>query len=773
MAPRIRRRITSSRRDEIEKEQEILSNVIVRPFDVVANLPVSFNPPPNGAYDSVMKNPLTVRDSAILYRSLMKSRHVYVHTAPMFDLYWVKQSSYARKLVEQDRPLPKSLKEESSGEREPILGHEFSARDAMVKLCDASMSLGPHEFAIRLFIAKDDRSDKTPKHKETGSNLDSNNATSSLKDSKVTAEATSPSSKSQEAPSVNQCDKRTTETSTSSNSTDGKAEQSVNSSKKDADKGAAPTLAKPTQQLLPKPSEAPTTDANVRTPAPPPIKTVPSTPAPVNDPTNMQSIENTIMISNLNAIARADESLNRLMKIVALGKATPQQITTFQGYIKRAREMGPQPHHSYLFNKLNDNSKTLQYVGKEKKTKERKPKEKKDKVPRDQRLTAFQEKYYVGATILFEYVENSNTRFKLPLSAIMEVLTPKIELTSSVEPDGETRDILVSFLWIHNKREVEERAERLKNYQEKVKAQADKEALEKDKKLSCESNGAGGSNVQDTSEDADAKVPADDRPQGALDSDNNENITTSGAQDKIDDAVEIVTKETPSTGLNEAVVDPGTSPVVSRSTRSRHYSSGPKRKTPAKSSGSGGRKLERPNEPEPRFTSVSLTLHSIPLRFVPIFLNSVKPIEDVQQEMSQVLRTGSRMSHFYLWYQVDGRLDQKLADGIRQELISEEKKMVGITQAALDKPTAVQQAAKKRKLKENAESKAKRQRETDGRPDIETTSMSETRVNTTTQTMTENHPMSKTFPAPDLAPMTGTPPSNISLPQTSRGKEES
>ena len=43
MPPRIRRRITTSKREEIEKEQEELSKTIIRPYDVLQSLPVSYS----------------------------------------------------------------------------------------------------------------------------------------------------------------------------------------------------------------------------------------------------------------------------------------------------------------------------------------------------------------------------------------------------------------------------------------------------------------------------------------------------------------------------------------------------------------------------------------------------------------------------------------------------------------------------------------------------------------------------------------------------------
>lgn len=777
MAPRIRRRITSSRRDEIEKEQDVLSRAIVRPFDVVANLPVSFNPPPNGQYETIIKTPLTIKDSAVFYRSLMKSRYNYVHMCPMFELYWVKQSSYARKLVEQDRPLPKSMKDEAFGDREPVLGSEFSARDVMVKLCDASISLGPHEFAIRLFIAKDDRSEKVSKTKETkhpgigkkkASGTEENHANNVPTSSQTSASATKPlpgqapenptpnSAAPQTAHNADISPAGTNQSSDAVQNHDSQPSEKTNNDSNAQSPEKEKASASPTS--LQTPPTVPTKHVAVpqsSTPAPPP----PAPPAPA-DPNNMQSIENTIMISNLNAIARTDDSLNKLMKIVALGSASPLQISTFQGFIKQAREMGPQAHHSYLFNPINHGEDRTSKQPKEKKTfKERKPKDKKEKLPKDQKLTAFQEKYYVGATILFEFVESSNVRFKIPQNAIMEVLERTEEQTQNEGTEAETRDILVSFMWIHNHREMMEYKEKLRKYDEKIaEAQVTKsDENDVESKLqvpptSNEDSGkapavtigdkAAGTDGVDSpqsiqpeglsdnaaeseskaSPDPDASTPTKIGSQAGTPQENHIGLAKSGEPEVVvgdvtsaaalaetEDAFE-APDAVPGTqhSATDMTTTPGTplsTPVVSRSTRSRNYTSHSK-KAPSKCATS--KKLERPTEPEARFTSVSCTLRGIPHRFVPIILNSAEPQDTVCKSMTHLIENGFRLPHFYLWYQIDGRLDEALGDSIRLELIAEEKKMTGISTVSIEKPTLAQQAEKKRKNKEKADERAKR-----------------------------------------------------------------
>ncbi|KAM9906613.1 hypothetical protein OXX79_001444 [Metschnikowia pulcherrima] len=160
MSTRMRRRITTAKREEIKAEQKIIENTIVRPFETLEGLPISYNEPPNGHYEDILKNPLTIKDSAVLYNSLIRSRNTYVYHAPMFKLHWVKQTAYAKKLAEMDREKQKEMLRDREHKRKfakattnsfeartrvPVLSPEVNARDVMSKLCESSMSLGPQD----------------------------------------------------------------------------------------------------------------------------------------------------------------------------------------------------------------------------------------------------------------------------------------------------------------------------------------------------------------------------------------------------------------------------------------------------------------------------------------------------------------------------------------------------------------------------------------------------------------------------------------------------
>lgn len=654
MAPRMRRRITSAKREQIEKEQEALSKSIVRPFDVVNGLPVSYNMPPYGHYEDVLKTPLTVKDSGILYRSLMKSRTNYITVCPMFRLYWVKQTSYVKKLIGENK-LSKV-----DTDRPPVLGADVNARDVMVKLCDSGMTLGPHSFEIRIFIAKDDRStkkDDDDDEKVTDLTNEQNN------DKPENSDTGKPEPESTIEVKKEEMEK-----------TESPAEQSAPSveapkiaNDKVEDKSAVEEPAKP--QVYPPPTpEKSTATVTSETPAistpqnvpfgqartdgiaitnqsqplttPKPLMGIPlsqltaanpqappqsasnttSTTAPkpkkraAND---LESDENKLMIANLNAVAKVDPDLRALMEIIAGGDNEPKHLIRFNAFIARAKEMGPPPHSFLIPNFRMDPFQPFRS--------RKPPKEKKitKAALKDLKLTAFQEKYISEATLVFEFVENPNVRYMLPKHAICEVLPSKM--------GSEERDILISFLWIHNQNELDIYEKELEEYNNAIK--------EKERKEQEEEN----------------KIKAEEERQRLI------------SEGKL---------------VEEPAPEAQAAPASSRTRR---------RPPPKKTKKQAPKKLVAPEEPELRFTPVSYTIHDISVKFVPIITNSFKPEKEVQEFMKQVLEKGTRTSALNLWYQVDGKLDEELAENVRNELINEEKKLLGFSSVAAN-------ASKKRKM---------------------------------------------------------------------------
>lgn len=714
----MRRRITTAKREEIEKEQKILDSTIVRPFETLEGLPISYNPPPSGHYEDVLKNPLTIKDSAVLYNSLIRSRNTYVQHAPMFKLYWVKQTAYAKKLAEMEKDKEATRERETrrrfakatansmeSKTRTPVLSTDVNARDVMSKLCESSITLGPHAMEIRIFIAKDARSEKSrafaeisrvseytpapavtagtapaagpysgPPQTGPGANgapvlapgasgapgANSGSvapapasvptpatatapvapaapaapvpATSSIPAASPTPVSQKPSAPAPSVqpavlPAATSKDKNVS----SSSATSLKPETEPSSATQAT---ASPDSSTNSAELTLKTAPAPVGGLKSTT-SQPPAQTqaapAPSGSAPPPPPAaNLQSVDNLVMISNLNAIAKIDLSLNDLMKVVALGSATEAQITLFKKYIERAKQMGPQPHHADLYYSRNlplppNFPRPRPYV-------ERRPPRPKFLNPL--KLTAFQEKYLHNATLVFEFLENPNVRYVIPKDSICEVLEAENPPTDA-EDDVEFKDILISHVWIHNIDEVEEYEKKLAEYNNEMRKKKEEEEKIKKEQEELEKNGNGGDG---------SKVPT---------------------------------------------------AVEERNLRTKKRPPPPKKK----------KGLELPVEPQIRYTTFSFTLHNIPLRFVPIVMNSLKPLDQVQERMAHILKVGTRVTSFYLWYQVDARLDEGVAENLRQAAVQEEKKMQGV----LTQGSTVD--ARKRKPREIKNPKVKRSKD--------------------------------------------------------------
>lgn len=688
----MRRRITTAKREEIEKEQKLLDSTIVRPFETLEGLPISYNPPPNGHYEDVLKNPLTIKDSAVLYNSLVRSRNTYVQHAPMFKLYWVKQTAYAKKLAEMEKDKDAFRERESrrrfakattssleTRNRTPVLSTDVNARDVMSKLCESSITLGPHSMDIRIFIAKDARSEKSRAFAEIsrvseyqpvpqmGPGMQPMGPTAPMApmgaapvpgqapalygpvSGPVPASApvpasgpapapaptpvaaptpiaaptpvagSAPASTSSSGPQANDSappiktepketekdDSKDAESKSSqiqsglkTNKTakSGKSEKSGKTGK--SEKSDKSEQSEKSEQPDSK-TQTPATEPKEAEKAAPPPDPVPKPPPP--PPANLQSIDNLVMISNLNAIAKIDLSLNDLMKVVALGAASEAQITLFKKYIERAKQMGPQPHHAELYYSRNlplppNFPRPRQYV-------ERRPP--RPKIPNPLKLTAFQEKYLHNATLVFEFLENPNVRYVIPRDSICEVLEAE-NPPKDAEEDAEFKDILLSHVWIHNIDEVEAYEKKLAAYNAEIRRKEEEEKRRQKEIEEAEKNGLDPANVPSAAEE--------------------------------------------------------------RSLRAKKRPPPPKKK----------KNSDKPEEPAIRFSTLSFTLHNIPIRFVPIVLNSMKPLPVVYDRMTHILKNGTRVPTFYLWYQVDARLDERVAENLRRAAVLEEKKMQGV-----------------------------------------------------------------------------------------------
>jgi SWR1-complex protein 3 len=493
------------RKEEVESdnENELPPEAPPRPFREVYGLPVSEDPPEY----NILNHALSVSDSAVLYSSLMRSRKGYVN-GNVFDLYWAKgktkfekdlnardrmnklcdskmeigphtydvrffilkddeierQREEEKEQKKEKRMANKKLREEQQKIREmkkqgiqlpaqpvtmtsqvvsdPVSTSATTTTQAAVPTAitaqiqeqapstlisiPAEPSI-PDEVGIpkdqdKMGEANDDKDDDENREKDDSESEKGEESPHGSPPLTANDEITIPS------------EQKNAVTSTSTNDGDGKKPDMP---AEETPRRPLPPLQSSSNNLSPQQSQPP---------AKPP-------PPPAND--IMQTPESQMMIANLNAIARADPSLNTLMKIVASGNATQAQIKEFQGFIQKAKAMGPTPYFRQAF----PNYQSPKAPKPEKVPKKLKP-------PRERLLTAFQEKYVNGADLVFEFSENPNVRYNLPKDCIVEKSGPN--------------EYIISFLVVYNNEKIKKWEARQQAKKEKAlqKEEGEKKAQE-------------------------------------------------------------------------------------------------------------------------------------------------------------------------------------------------------------------------------------------------------------------------------------------------------
>lgn len=718
MPPKNARKAAARRRAKKEEEgseieDELPPEAPPRPFKEIDSLPMSQDPPDY----NILNQPLSIKDSAVLYSSLMKSRTGYT-ISNVFDMYWAKGKTK--------------------------FDNDVNARDRMNKLCDCGMELGPHAYDVRFFILKDDEiekkresiknkkkekrmankkareekkkiremkkqgvvsttSDGTPANPNTSSTGDQAPAQSSegartedaskIDDDDDNDDDSDDSDTDKEEPSRDTSARATSNEPQTTNQPSASDSAAVAEEQPAADASApAPaSAATPAPSLTATPAPAPSATADAMpaatpaaTPAPapaatensqePPATTTQTTPAPTAtpapsttapEPTSkskplpplhnssaqtssssqpqqsttpavpatstqqqtqqqtqqpapartapppppsndmMQTPESQMMIANLNAIARVDPSLNALMKIVASGSASSAQIREFQGYIQRAKAMGPT---AYFRQQYPNYQPTTQPV--------RPPKPpKKPKQPKEKQLTTFQEMYVSGADLVFEFSESPNVRFSLPKDAIVE--------------KNEKGDFIVSFLVIYND-------EKIKKW--KARQQVKKEKAEKAKELEEKKK-----REQEEAENIKAeKVKAEETKQLEVRSSRRSSRA--------------VKKKTEEEEAAEAEAEKKAAEAKAKAEELK------KKKEKEKA-----QKDDDP-EPIPYYMPFSFKITNVDDKYDPIFLNSFHKAEETYKMMEQVMKVGVRAPKYLLWYQVDAFDDENLAETLREQL---------------------------------------------------------------------------------------------------------
>lgn len=603
-----------------------------RPFKVVQNLPVSDKSPD---YEK-LTHPLSIKDSGVLYNSLLVSRHNWLYN--VFPTCWSRRDQYMNE----------------SGDRK---------RDRMSKICSMKIQCGPHTFEAKLFILKDEA--KEAKHQQEVEQRREERE----KRKQRRLEEKKERAKLRKQGVLNGPGRPPMHININPLSSLGKLktlEGIQNSSKKSEE---AKKSGKPHDEV----------------------------PKSTND--IMSNPQNVIMIHNLNQMAKKNSHLSTLMQTVASGHASKDQITEFQGFIKKARGMGDVD--GYLKKKADDKGDSKQTKKDSKKEggtkadkkankkleamrieekkikrqqrkeermreklrrekermerrhrkemerqarlhrKEEREKEKKmlrelamqrqktpgseeDLVRREMiegKLTSFQQRYSSGATLVFEFSENTSARFFLPRDAIMEVIggDDKVKKEEPAklgsirnepgvyigEDDKPYVDILASFVLVHNQVEIDQWKERKRARDERKKAEKneaskDVKTVKNTKKRRRRRRNWGPSKRSSSKERHEREL----RKEVALSFD---------AEDE----------------QQQAEVDP---------------------------------------EPVPVYSAVTVTMKQVPAKFGQLVKNSGDSLEDSRSYIQHIMDVGQRLQKQHLWYRLDGVRDELLAETLRFNL---------------------------------------------------------------------------------------------------------
>lgn len=474
-ARRIKRRKRNSENDddEVSGSDEYLghSHGAVgnsRPFEIIGGLPSSLGVP---HYNSALMHPLSVKDSAVLYYSLVSSRKTWVR-GEMFELYFTKAAKPAKDEANTTDGGPQTV--------------SVPVRDKMQKMCDCTMLGGPHIFPIRLFILKDEEMEKKWRDEQDKKKKEKEEARRRGKEEK---QRLAEMKKQMQLQKKQQREKLLQLRKESKAKARGEQE-AIKQRRKDEVKKV-----KDDDKRIKRTGSMLTNSSMVKPPPPGP-----------------QSVTNPKMIANLNLMAQRDAKLNALMGIVANGDATLEQVEEFKKFIEIAKNMPPPPGwtpppqagrketsstanqgkenptseaHSEAnmsgsqqtsegdknsLAKTDSDSSNSMSIKKEDNSKKRIDSNQQSEINSDEKsmqLTAFQQKYVEGAQIILEYTEYTTSRFLLPKKAVIEFV-------------DEDSSFLLSWIIVHNEAEIKRhRAKRIRELSKGIKTEEEKEELAK------------------------------------------------------------------------------------------------------------------------------------------------------------------------------------------------------------------------------------------------------------------------------------------------------
>lgn len=465
--------------DEYASRAKLATN---RPFEIVAGLPASVELP---NYNSSLTHPQSIKNSGVLYDSLVSSRRTWVQ-GEMFELYWRRP----KKIVSESTP---------AATESPTSGTIPLIRDKMQKMCDCVMSGGPHTFKVRLFILKNDKIEQKWQ--------DEQELKKKEKELKRKNDAEAKRLRMEERKRQQMQKKIAKEQKLQL--------QKENKAKQKLEQEALKLKRKEEMKKLKEQNKN-------------------------KQGSSSSSMHDPRMIMNLNLMAQEDPKLNTLMETVAKGLANNSQLEEFKKFIEIAKKRSleenpvnkrpsvtttrpappskakdvaedhrlnsitlvkssktaatePEPKKADDENAEKQQSKEAKATAestqvdvkkeeedvKEKGVKSEDTQKKEDnqvvpkrkrrknaiKEDKDMQLTAFQQKYVQGAEIILEYLEFTHSRYYLPKKSVVEFLE-------------DTGEIIISWIVIHNSKEIE----KFKTKKIKAKLKADQKLNKEDAK---------------------------------------------------------------------------------------------------------------------------------------------------------------------------------------------------------------------------------------------------------------------------------------------------
>lgn len=621
-----------------------------RPFEVVAGLPCSLDIP---QYNSALTAPLSVKDSAVLYNSLVSSRRTWI-SGEMFEVYWTRANKVPSLAIKD----PSMLKElEASKET------DASGKERMQKMCDCEILAGPHSFGAKLFIVKDEEiekrwqleQDSKKKEKEEKKKMEAEMRKQRAEEKKqnlllkkqerekqmlLQKEARAKAKREQAEARIRQREEQ-------------KRQKQLEKERLKEMKAAAPKVKK--------------------------------------EPSKKKSDKS--MIANLNMMAQRDPELKKLMAKVAGGQADIKEIEKFKKIIDFAKKMPPPKE---------DNNKSEQQSKAEKKATKTtviEATKTTDKISSEQSAKKVSEQSDSSGSEPEKDEQSDNNGSEQSAEKGSEQSTERESEhnkdaksnTSEVDITGSKNDITTENAMKETEPTIkDEKSESLTaSSDSKTKLDKSKSTDSSNSDIAVKAENKKEQKIK-TESNVDITVKKEKKKKSIKDNemtDEDKDMQLTAFQQKYVDGAEIVLEFNENSNFrfllpkmaiienlgdgykmswmlvhNQKDIDRFRNRRIKELTK-RIHNEEEKQKIVSEYE-----VLRDRNCPTPLFTSLTVTFKGIHKKYEQIIMNSFDPIEQVQIFMKDVLNIGTRLSGYNLWYQLDGYDDQDLAEELRVEL---------------------------------------------------------------------------------------------------------